>query len=61
VRNQRGIGRGDGVDAATGGENLRCQLNGVGKVAGKLGEGGDKQVAEVVSFERIAAATAWSP
>ena len=58
ARHQRGIGRGDGVDAATGGENLRRQLDGVGKVAGNLGERGDKEVAEVVSLERVAAAEA---
>ena len=58
ARHQGGIGRGDRIDAATRGKNLRGQLDGLGEVAGDLGQRGHKEVAEVVAFERVAAAEA---
>jgi hypothetical protein len=53
-----GVGGGDGIDAASGGEDFGSELNGLGKVAGDFGEGGDEEVAEVVAFERFALAEA---
>ena len=57
-RYQSRVGGSDRIDAAARGENLRRQLDGLAKVAGDLGKRGDKEVAEVVPFERIAAAEA---
>ena len=43
-----------GIDASARGQNLRGQLDGVGKVAGDVGQGGDEEIAEVVSAESVA-------
>ena len=45
------VGVGGGVDAAAGGEDLRRHLDGLGKIAGHAGEGGEKEIAEGVAFE----------
>ncbi len=55
---QGGVGGGDGVDAAAGGENLGGELDGVAEVAGDFGECGDEEVAEVVALEAVAGAEA---
>jgi hypothetical protein len=38
-------------DVATGGEDFRGELDGLGEVAGHFGEGGDEEIAEVVAAE----------
>ncbi len=56
--NEGGVGGGDGVDAASRGEDFGCELNGMTKVAGDFGKGGDEEVAEVVAFHFAAGAEA---
>lgn len=53
-----GVGGGDGVDAATGGEDFGGELDGLAEVAGDFGECGDEEVAEVVAFHFAAGAEA---
>ena len=53
-----GVGGGDGIDAAAGGEDFGSELNGLAKVAGDFSEGGDEEVAKVVALERVALAEA---
>jgi hypothetical protein len=55
-RDQRGVGGGDGINAASYVQNFRCELDRVRKIAGNLSERGHKQVAEVVPLECVAAA-----
>ena len=60
VSHERGVCCGGGIDASARGENLRRQLNGVGKVAGNLSERRDEQIAEVMALERVAARKRWA-
>lgn len=45
------VGRGGRIDAAPGGEDLGGGLNGLGEVAGDVGERGEEEIAEGVAFE----------
>ena len=45
---------GDGIDVASGRKDLGRELDGLAKVPCNLGESGDKQVAEVMTFKSIA-------
>ena len=51
ARGDGGVGGGAGVDAASGGEDLRADLDGLGEVSRDSGEGGEKEIAEAVAFE----------
>lgn len=58
VRDECGVGSGDGKDAAARGEDLRGELDGVCEVAGDLSERGDEEIAEAVAFKSVAGAEA---
>jgi len=51
ARGDGDVGRSDREDVTAGGEDFRGELDGLGKVAGHLGEGGDEEIAEVVATE----------
>ena len=49
ARDDGGVGGGGGIDAAARGEDLGSELDGMGEVAGDLGQGGDEEIAEAVA------------
>jgi len=51
ARDEGDVAVGGGVDAATGGENLRGHLHGLGEVAGDAGEGSEEEIAEIVALQ----------
>ena len=56
--NDRDVGRGGGENVTAGGEDFSGETDGLGEVAGHLGEGGDEEVAEVVAAQFPAGAEA---
>ena len=51
---ERDVGGGGRVDASQAGENLGRQFDGLGEIAGEVGQSGQEEVAEAVSFEAAA-------